>query len=169
MQRTTPVPGLSLIWAMDRKRTIGLDNALPWHLPGDLVYFKQVTMGHTVVMGRVTFEAIGRALPGRDNVVLTRDPRWSAPGCTVVHRPEEVVERYGGGPLFVIGGAELYRLFLPLASALYVTLIEAEFAGDRHFPEVDWSLWRLASSRTVRQHGEPPYTYHHQVYVPVKG
>ena len=164
MRLSTPVPGLSLIWAMDRNRTIGSGNALPWHLPDDLAYFKQVTMGHTIVMGRVTFEAIGRPLPGRDNVVLTRDQQWTAKGCTVVHRPEDVMERYGGSTLFVIGGAELYRLFLPLASALYVTLIEAEFAGDRHFPELDWSLWQLVLSRTMQQQGERTYTYHHRVY-----
>jgi dihydrofolate reductase len=135
---------ISLIWAMDERGTIGLGNGMPWHLPNDLAYFKRVTQGHTVVMGRKTFESIGKPLPGRRNVVLTRDREFQVEGCMVVHSLEDVPRE--DGELFVVGGAKVYGEFLPLADRLYVTRIRHEFAGDAFFPEVDWSKWRLVSA-----------------------
>ncbi|MCG9095644.1 dihydrofolate reductase [Laribacter hongkongensis] len=142
----TQHPPLALIAARARNGVIGLDNRMPWHLPEDLAYFKRVTLGKPVVMGRKTFESIGRPLPGRLNIVVTRNPGWQAAGVQVAHSldaalalaavaaPEEIM---------LIGGAELYRQALPQADVLYLTEIDAEFAGDAFFPEVDLARWRI--------------------------
>lgn len=125
---------ISLIAAYARGRVIGKDGRLPWRLPDDLRYFRRVTLGHTVVMGRKTFDAIGRPLPGRRNVVLTRGAAFAVPGVEVAHSVDDVVAL---GDIVVIGGASVYALFLPLADRLYITEIDADIAGDTYFPEWD--------------------------------
>jgi dihydrofolate reductase len=128
---------LSLIVAMDAGGMIGRDGALPWRLPEDLRNFKRITLGKPVVMGRRTWEAIGRPLPGRRNIVLTRDPSWAAEGVLVARSPDEALSLAGGaGELMVIGGADVYRLFLPRADRIYLTEIQGRFEGDTRFP--DW-------------------------------
>ncbi|MBL0385248.1 dihydrofolate reductase [Tumebacillus sp. ITR2] len=134
---------ISLIVAMDENRVIGKDNAMPWHLPADLAHFKAVTMGHTVVMGRKTFESIGKPLPGRRNVVLTRQVDFSAEGVEVIHSLEELPE----GDVFVIGGAELFRELLPRADRMYLTLIRHAFEGDTFFPEFDGLNWQVVEQK----------------------
>lgn len=155
---------ISFIFAMDRKRAIGLHNKLPWHLPADLKYFKKVTMGHPVIMGRKTYESIGKPLPGRENVVLTRDQDYRPEGCVVLHKPVEAAERYKDGEAFVIGGAEIFRLFLPLADKMYVTLIDHEFAADTFFPEIDETAWRIVSREPGVTDEKNPYVYEFLVY-----
>jgi dihydrofolate reductase len=127
---------LTAIVAMTPERVIGRNGALPWHLPEDLAFFKRVTSGHPVVMGRKTFESIGRPLPKRRNIVLTRDPAWSAPGVEVIHRPEELKALQGlEGRVFIIGGSEIYAAFLPETDDLLVSHVFAEHEGDTRFPE----------------------------------
>ncbi|WP_409301234.1 dihydrofolate reductase [Peribacillus sp. SCS-155] len=134
---------ISLLVAMDKNRVIGKDNQLPWHLPADLKYFKETTMGHPIVMGRKTFESIGRILPGRENVIVTRRQDFKADGCTILHSTEEIklFAEKAGREVFVIGGAEIFREVLPFADRLYITEIHHEFEGDTFFPEFDQQNW----------------------------
>lgn len=137
------MPLLSLIAAMARNRAIGRDNRLPWHLPDDLKRFRRLTMGAPVIMGRKTYDSIGRPLPGRRNIVVTRQPDAAWSGCTVAHSLDEAIAlARDAEEQFVMGGAELYRLALPRADRLYLTLIDADCAGDAYFPEIDMSAWR---------------------------
>ncbi|MEI2781380.1 MAG: type 3 dihydrofolate reductase [Candidatus Competibacter sp.] len=138
------MPQLALIAALARNRVIGRDNRLPWHLPADLRFFKRTTMGKPLLMGRRTWESIGRPLPGRRMIVLSRDPGYRAPGCAVAHSLDEALEIVDVVPeIMVIGGASLYEQTLPLAERLYLTQVGAEIAGDARFPEWDERKWRL--------------------------
>jgi dihydrofolate reductase len=134
---------LSLIWAMGRNRVIGVDNRLPWRLPADLKRFRALTTGHTIVMGRKTYESFPRPLPDRHHVIVTTDPHYQAQsGCTVVHTLDAALAAAGSNEeAFVIGGASLYAQTLPRADRLYVTLIDADFDGDTRFPDFDWREW----------------------------
>ena len=143
MTQPSRQPLISLIAAMDENRLIGIDNRLPWQLPADLQYFRQVTMGKPILMGRKTYESIGRPLPGRMNIVLTSDPAFTADGCTVVHSVEEALNAAAGNDeVMVIGGASVYRHMLPIAQRLYMTLVHAQFEGDTHFPVIEPDEWR---------------------------
>ncbi len=134
---------LSLVVAMDRNRVIGRAGRLPWRLPDELQNFKRITMGKPVVMGRRTHESIGRPLPGRENIVVTRNPHYEAPGCRVVHSLSAALAATAGAvETLLIGGAELFEEALPLAARLYLTEIHAEVDGDVWFPEFDRSAWR---------------------------
>ena len=133
---------MTIIAAMARNRAIGLDGDMPWHLPGELKNFKQTTMGKPIVMGRKTWESIGRALPGRQNIVVTRNPAYLAEGCTVVRSLEEALEKAAGDELMIIGGGELYRQALPQAGRMILTLVECEPSADTWFPEWNKSEWR---------------------------
>jgi dihydrofolate reductase len=137
---------ISFVVAMDQERVIGKENQLPWHLPADLAYFKRVTTGHTIVMGRKTYESIGRPLPKRRNVVLTRDRQYEAEGCEVVHSIEEVLNIVKQDEeCFVIGGTEVFMLFWDHVDRLYVTYIDETFEGDTFFPEIDENEWEVVS------------------------
>lgn len=153
---------------MGRDRSIGKDNKLPWRLPADLAYFKRTTMGHPILMGRKTYESIGRSLPGRTNVVLTRSQDFQAEGCVVVHTAEETMERFAGEELFVTGGTEMFRLFMPYADKMYITWIDAEFEADTFFPEYDEALWRLVSEEPGITDERNPYAYSFRVYERIK-
>ncbi len=132
----------SLVVAMDRNRVIGRDNRLPWRLPADLAHFKRVTMGHTVVMGRRTYESIGKPLPGRKNIVVTHQRDFTAPGCEVVHSLDEAWRAAdGAGDVAVIGGTTLFEESLPLADTIHLTEVQAEVEGDTWFPAFDRSQW----------------------------
>jgi dihydrofolate reductase len=133
-----------IIAAVARNGVIGKNNTLPWHLPEDLKHFKQLTTGHAVIMGRKTWESLPerfRPLPGRTNVVVTRDPAYKAKGATVVHSLDEATKVGAGGTAFIIGGAELYAHALPLSGRLELTEIDADIEGDASFPTYDRSLW----------------------------
>jgi len=134
-----------IIAAVARNGVIGKDNALPWRLPEDLRHFKALTLGHAVIMGRKTWESLPerfRPLPGRLNIVVTRDPGYRAAGATVVHSLAEAQKVDASRTAFVIGGAELYAHALPLAQRLELTEIDADIDGDAHFPAYDRSQWR---------------------------
>jgi dihydrofolate reductase len=142
-----PSPILSLIVAVARNGVIGRDNKLPWHLPADLKHFKSVTMGKPVVMGRKTWESIGRPLPGRKNIVISRNPDFRAEGCEVVSSLDAALRVCAGAEeIFVIGGSQLYAEALNRASRLYVTRIEDDVAGDTFFPAIDPAAWQIVSS-----------------------
>jgi dihydrofolate reductase len=128
---------ISIIAAMAENRVIGRDNTIPWNLPGDLKRFKTITTGHPVIMGRKTFESIGKPLPGRKTLIITRKPDFSAKGCVVVHNLQEALaECNGADEVFICGGSEIYRAALSLASRIYLTLLHEEVEGDTRFPEI---------------------------------
>jgi dihydrofolate reductase len=135
---------LSAIVAMDARRCIGKDNALPWRLPADLQRFKQLTLGHTLIMGRKTYESIGRPLPGRDIIVVTRRNDSAPEGVRVAHSLEQALAlARDADEVFIAGGADLYRQTMDRVERLYLTRIEHEYACDTFFPPVDLSQWRL--------------------------
>jgi dihydrofolate reductase len=134
---------LALVVAMARNGVIGRGNGLPWHLPEDLRHFKALTLGKPILMGRRTYETIGRPLPGRDNLVLTREREWRAEGVSTVHSLDEALERaQRASELMVIGGAEVYRLTLPLAQRIYLTEVLVDVEGDTLFPDWERRDWR---------------------------
>ena len=133
---------VTLIAAVGANRAIGRDNGMPWHLPEDLAHFKATTLGHTLVMGRRTYDSIGRTLPGRTTVVVTRQAGWSAPGVLVAHSLEQALEMADGGEVFVAGGGEVYAQALPLADAMVLTELEQSPEAEVFFPEVDPGDWR---------------------------
>ena len=138
-------PALTLIAAVAHDRVMGRDNRLPWRLPADLRFFRQTTLGKPLLMGRRTWESIGRPLPGRPMTVLTGQSGYAAPGCTVAHSLDEALQQVGPVPeVMVIGGAALYAQTLPQASRLYLTVIDGDIPGDVRFPEWDHQAWRLA-------------------------
>jgi dihydrofolate reductase len=139
----------ALIVAMAKNRTIGIDNTLPWHLPNDLKYFKQVTMAKPIIMGRKTYESIGRPLPGRTNIVITRQVNYQAEGTVVVKSLQQALDKAedisfvsGHDEVMVIGGAEIYQQALLQADRLYITHVDADVEGDAFFPEVNWHDWQ---------------------------
>ncbi len=145
---------ISIIVAIARNGVIGGDNRLLWHISEDLRRFKALTTGHPVVMGRKTWESLGRPLPGRTNVVLTRQLDFAPEGAVVVHSLEEAVRMFPPQEeVFIIGGGELYAQALPLADRLYITTVEADYEGDVRFPEWDQSQWQL-TSRELHERGE---------------
>ncbi|ANS74616.1 dihydrofolate reductase [Paenibacillus yonginensis] len=156
---------ITLIWAMAEGGVIGRDNALPWRLPADMAYFKAQTTGKTVLMGRKTWESMnGRPLPNRVNVVLTRDKAFKAEGAEVIHTFDEAVRLADKGELMVIGGAELFAYFLPIADKLLVTMIEESIEGDVVMPEIDWSLFQLTEERQGLTDEKNPYKYKFLTY-----
>ena len=157
---------LALIWAMARNRTIGRNNALPWYLPEDLKYFKRVTLGKPIIMGRKTWESIGRPLPGRTNIVITRDAAFKADGVRVVHSLEQALalaEKIclidGSEEAIVIGGAEIYALALPHADRLYLTQVHADVEGDAYFPPLDLAQWHEKGREDFAAQAPNPYDY----------
>jgi dihydrofolate reductase len=144
-------PRVSVIAALARNGVIGIDNRLPWRLPEDLAHFKALTLGHPILMGRKTFESLGRPLPGRTNVVITRNPDYRPDGCLVAASIPAAVALCGGAEeVFFIGGAELYAQAIPLADRLYLTEVDVEAKGDAWFPDYDRSAFREVS----REHRE---------------
>lgn len=151
---------LSAIAAMDKNRVIGQNNALPWHLPADLAHFKTLTTGHPILMGRKTHESIGRPLPNRTNIVLTRDQHYTAAGVVIVHSLDEAIAACSSDEeIFIIGGAEIYALALPRLSRLYLTLIDHAFPGDTQFPALNTHEWRETHRETHTPDEKNAYGY----------
>jgi dihydrofolate reductase len=155
---------ISIIVAMARNRVIGANGKIPWHLPDELKLFKRLTMGHHLIVGRKTFESIGRLLPGRTTVIVTRQTGYSVPGARVAQTVEGAIAECGIDPeIFVIGGAEIYRSALPLADRVYLTIVDAEPAGDTWMPSLDMSAWRESASETFPANGQHACSYRHSV------
>ncbi len=151
---------LALIAAVSENNVIGFENALPWRIPEDLARFKALTMGHVLVMGRKTYESIGRPLPGRITLVLTRRGDFSVPGVLVARDRQEAVALVGGRDAFIAGGAEIYALFLPLATTLYLTRVHDVYDGDTFFPPFDPREWRLVSEEAhPARSAAPAFTF----------
>lgn len=148
---------LSLIVAVAENGVIGRDNALPWHISEDLRYFKQVTSGKTVIMGRKTYQSIGRPLPNRTNIVITRDPGFTAEGVVVAHSLEEALTQAVAGEAVVIGGSSLFEDALKRADRFYLTEIHRAYDGDVHFPAWDKNAWQETSRRLVA--GDPDISF----------
>lgn len=155
------MPIISFVVAMDRNRLIGRDNGLPWHLPADLKHFKAVTMGKPVVMGRKTFESIGRPLPGRRNIVISRNPAYAAQGCEVFTGLDDALAALAGvEEIAIIGGMGIFTLALPLADKMYLTVIDEAFEGDAWFPPYNENDWRCTASETHRHEDDTrSFTY----------
>ena len=151
---------ISLIVAMDKNNLIGSNNELPWHLPADLAFFKRTTMGKPIVMGRKTFESIGKPLPGRRNIVVTRDPDFSAAGCDVVNSIDAAIALCRDDEeIMLIGGASLYQQSLELATTMYITRIDHEFEGDTWFPEYQKSEWKVENRENFEADHSNPHAY----------
>ncbi len=162
---------IAMIVAAAENGVIGRNNALPWHLPEDLKYFRRTTMGKPIIMGRKTYESIGKPLPGRHNIVVTRNPEWQADGVLAVTSLEEALARAedfglieGCEEALVIGGAALYALALPLVERLYFTQVHAQVAGDAYLPPLDLAGWRELSRERHAADGPNPYDYSFVVY-----
>jgi dihydrofolate reductase len=148
-----------LIAAMTTDRVIGHNNTIPWHIPGEQTRFKEVTMGHSLIMGRKTWQSIGHPLPGRQNIVLTGNREFQAPGCQVVYSLEQGLEsarKNSAKKVFIIGGEQIYRLALERADSLLLTIIDREYPGDTFFPEFSCPPFALTDSQQVLQ--PVPYT-----------
>ncbi|MDQ0350809.1 dihydrofolate reductase [Alkalibacillus filiformis] len=140
---------LSLIVAMDDNQVIGLNNDMPWHLPNDLKYFKKVTSGSPIVMGRKTFESIGRPLPNRHNIIMTRNEQYTQESCSIVHQWEDLSPLVDGEEeVFIIGGSELFKDALEQVDYMYITRIHETFDGDTYFPTINWDDWELVSEQS---------------------
>ena len=162
---------LAMIVAQSSNRVIGRDNKLPWYLPGDLKYFKQATMGKPIIMGRKTFESIGKPLPGRLNIVISRDASFTAHGIKVVMSLPEAIELAesqalidGVDEAMIIGGAQIYALALPEVERLYITQVHADIEGDAYFPEFNRSQWTELGREDFSAQGPNPYDYSFIVY-----
>ncbi|WKA54993.1 dihydrofolate reductase [Planococcus shixiaomingii] len=156
---------VSLIVAMSSNRVIGKDNDIPWRLPRDWEYVKVTTQGRPIILGRKNFESIGRALPGRRNIVLTTEGNKRFPGCETAHSVEGVFELcQGEEEIFIFGGEQIYDAFLPYVEKMHITKIHHEFDGDTFFPEVDFKEWQEVSAETGITDSENPYAYSFHVY-----
>jgi len=151
---------ISLIVAMDENRVIGHKNKLPWSLPSELKYFRETTKGKPVIMGRKTHESIGRPMPERLNIIVTRDKTYRADNCVVVGNREDAIKAANGSnEIMIIGGAEIYKLFLPIADRLYMTKVHGSFDGDTYFPEFNENEWVKSKEKFVEKDNENKYSY----------
>jgi len=151
---------ISLVVAASTNNVIGRDGQLPWRLSGDLKRFKAITTGKPIVMGRLTYESIGRPLPGRQNIVISTREGYMAEGCDVVASPTAAIAAAGSAAeIMVIGGGQIYRQFLPLASRIYLTRVHADIVGDAHFPPLDDSDWSESAREEHHADGVHDYDY----------
>jgi len=151
---------ISLIVAMASNRAIGLNNQMPWHLSADLKKFKKITMGAPILMGRKTYESIGRPLPGRTNIIISRNPSYSQPGCLVFNDIDKALASCGDSDeIFVIGGSDFYKSMLPVADTLYLTQIHQDFPGDTFFPEIDAGQWVEVEREDIDDDPDVSFSY----------
>ena len=151
---------ISIIAALAENRVIGVNNTLPWRLPNDLKHFRRLTTGHAIILGRKNYESIGKPLPERANIVITRNRDFRADGCLIAHSLDAALALADNDPeIFVIGGAEIYRAALAHTNRLYLTRVHAAIAGDTHFPEFDESEWREISRERHERDERHAYAY----------
>jgi dihydrofolate reductase len=158
---------ISLVVAASTNNAIGKNNQLLWNLPNDMKYFKNVTWGMPVIMGRKTFESLGKALPGRKNIVITRQPGWSAKGVVVVNSLDDaifVAKETDAKEIMVIGGGEIFRMVFEKAKRIYITRVKAELEGDTFFPRIDPKIWHLVSQKDHEADEKHAYAYSFQVW-----
>ncbi|MEI6269044.1 MAG: dihydrofolate reductase [Methylococcaceae bacterium] len=152
---------ISLIVAMASNRVIGLDNKMPWHLSADLKKFKSITMGSPILMGRKTYESIGRPLPGRTNMIISRNLDYQQEGCLVFNDLKTAFKKADENTdeIFIIGGSDLYKAILPMADTIYLTLINRDFEGDTFFPEIDLNEWSEVTREDIKDDPDTPFSY----------
>ncbi len=158
---------ISSIVAMNARRIIGLNNQIPWYLPADLKFFKKTTQGHHILMGRKCFESIGNPLPGRTNIIVTRDPYFIVSNCLIAHSIEEgilLAKKNGEQELFIIGGGEIYNQSMPYWNKLYLTIVDYSGPGDTYFPEIQLSEWNLLSEERHDKDEKNAYPYSFQIF-----
>lgn len=158
---------ISLLVAADENNVIGKNNQLPWHLPNDLKYFKNLTWGMPILMGRKTFESIGKPLPGRKTIVITRNEIWKKEGTIVVNTIEKAISQARAmdiNEIFIVGGAEIFKSAIPHAKRIYLTRIHHQFDGDIYFPEMNLSEWKLIKQRFCHADAKNPYSCTFQVW-----
>ena len=153
-----------VIAAMSENRVIGRGGGLPWHLPDDMKHFQQLTTGHTVIMGRKTFESMDGPLPDRRNIVITRQSDYAPSGAEVAHSLDEALRLAGNGDCFVSGGEEIYRLALPVADRLYLTVVHAEVDGDVRFPQFNTESWQIVSEQPHPSDERHAHAFTFQLY-----
>lgn len=156
---------ISIIVAMARNRVIGRNNKLIWHLPADLRHFKNTTLGNPVIMGRKTFESMGKALPGRTNIIVTRQKDYTAPGCLVANSLADALEIAPHGEIFIAGGGEIYRQALPLADRMYITVVDHDFEGDTFFPDFPAERWQLSEESVHEADEKNSYSMTFRTYM----
>ena len=163
---------ISAIVGIGKNKVIGKNNDMPWHLPADLKYFKRTTSGHHIIMGRKNYEAIGRPLPKRTNIIITRNTNYQADGCIIVNSITDalaVAKANGDEEAFIIGGGQIYWLSLPMLDRLYITEIDVEVPdGDVFFPEVDFTEWKLVSSDAHQKNDKNKHDYTFKIYDRIK-
>lgn len=160
---------ISLIVAKSKNNVIGKNNQLPWHLPADLQYFKKLTMGHHMIMGRKTYESIGKPLPGRTSIIITSNKDYSAPGCIIAHSLKDAINAAKKDEeVFIIGGAAVFTEALHLADIIYLTEIHENFEGDVFFPELDFLSWKLVKKEHHNPDEKNKYSYSFAQYEKVK-
>ena len=151
---------ISFVVAMSKNRVIGKNNSIPWKMPADMKHFKELTTGKPVIMGRKTYESIGKPLPNRTNIIITRDQNYKAENCIVVHSVDEALKASeGSAEVMVIGGAQIYKEFLPKANKIYLTLIDADFEGDAYFPEYNVKEWKETAYEEHERDADNPNDY----------
>lgn len=156
---------ISLIAAMDRNRVIGKENDIPWRIPEDWKYVKNITKGYPIILGRRNLESIGKPLPDRRNIILTRNEDFNFKGCEIVHSIEDVFEICRDEKeIFIFGGEQIYNIFLPYVQKMYITNIHDEFEGDTFFPEINFNEWEEISVRKGIKNDKNPYEYYFHVY-----
>jgi dihydrofolate reductase len=162
---------VALIAAFSQNLVVGINNSLPWHLPEDLKYFKRTTSGKAIIMGRKTYESIGRPLPNRTNIVISRNTDFSAEGVVIVTSIEEAIKHAesvntinGVDEVMIIGGAAIYQASLPMADRLYLTHVHANVDGDAYFPQVDFDQWKEVAREDFNKDESNPYDYSFSVY-----
>ena len=155
---------ISIIVAMAKNQVIGKGNGLPWRLPGDLRHFKELTMGHWLILGRKTFESIGKPLPGRSLIVVTRQAGFTAAGVNVAHSVDQALGMAEGNEVFIAGGGQVYHQILSRADRIYITFVEGEFDGDTYFPSLDESTWQQVSDEGHGADERNPVPYRFQIY-----
>lgn len=156
---------IAIIVAMGNNHVIGKDNQIPWHLPADLQYFKQITLGKPIIMGRRTFESIGKPLPGRHNIVVTHNQQWTADGVSIAHSLDSALELAKDAPeIMIVGGSHLYQEALPLAQRLYITYVDINTDGDTFFPTWDPKTWHEVSRESHSADARNPIDYCFCVY-----
>ena|SRR5690625_4875631 len=154
---------ISLLFAMDKNRVIGKDNDLPWRLPNDLKFFKELTIGNNVIMGRKTYDSMNGPLKNRENIIVTRDKNYEVAGCKIIHSIDDILsinEKEPTKEWFVIGGEEIFKQILPYADKIYMTYIDHSFEGDTYFPEWNESEWEEISKTKGKKDDKNPYDYY---------
>lgn len=159
---------ISIIAAISINNAIGLHNQLIWHLPADLQFFKKTTLNSSIIMGRKTFDSIGKALPKRKNIVITSNSNFEAPGCIVVSSLNDAIAQAGGEEVFIVGGANIYAQSMNIAHKLYITKVHHDFEADTFFPEIDTSIWKETSREDHFKDEKHAYDFSFITYEKIK-